>query len=283
MLRRLPTLLPRGRTLLIGMLLAGAALASLSVTRLALPPTAGVDAPFYSALLVVLGGSRGILAEILWWRIGDLQKKNRYAELVPLTDLLVALEPSSADARAYNAWNLAYNISVAHQDPEERWQWVCKGLDLLDRGLDIDPTSEILLRQLGWFWEDKIGGTNDTAAPYYRAHLHTRPLPPDADAFAARIRARPDWNNPHIRALYCYTRAGAPYDSLRVLTALLNHTDSPELIPFFTETVRAAHPLLAGPQLAQIRAFTQTLDRAFPNRPDLKALLQELTHDPSDW
>lgn len=273
----------RMRLLLTGALLALAALASLAVTRLAQPPTAGVDAPVYSALLVVLGGSRGILAEILWWRIGDLQKKNRYAELVPLTDLLVALEPSSADARAYNAWNLAYNISAAHRDPAERWQWVCKGLDLLERGLDISPASEVLLRQAGWFWEDKIGGSADTAAPYYRSRLSERPIPPDPDAFIRTIRTVPDWNDPYIRALYYYTRAAHPYDTLRVLTALLTRADTPALIPFFAETARAALPHLAGRQLSQIRTFTQTLDRAFPNHPDLKALLQELTHDPTDW
>lgn len=273
----------RIRLLATGALLALVAFASLGVTRFALPPTVGVDAPFYSALLVVLGGSRGILAEILWWRIGDLQKQNRYAELVPLTDLLVALEPSSADARAYNAWNLAYNISAAHQDPAERWQWVCKGLDLLERGLAIQPASGVLLRQAGWFWEDKIGGDNDSAAPYYRSRLAERPVPTTAaDGFAAQIGTEPDWNNPRVRALFYYTRAGDAYDTLRVLTAILTRADSPAFIPFYTETARAVLPELAAQQFAQIRAFTQTLDRAFPNRSDLQALLQELTHDSSD-
>ena len=109
---------------LVGVGLLGALALSGLATRRALPPTMGADSPMLSTLLVALGGSRGIIAEVLWWRIGDLQRQNRYAELVPLTDLLVTLEPSSPDVWAYNAWNLAYNISVMHQDPEDRWRWV---------------------------------------------------------------------------------------------------------------------------------------------------------------
>lgn len=272
---------PRVRMLVAGILLGAVALASFRVTRFAVPPSVGVDAPLYSAVLMVLGGSRGILAEILWWRIGDLQKQNRFAELVPLTDLLVALEPSSADARAYNAWNLAYNISVAHQDPAERWQWVSKGLDLLDRGLAIAPTSEVLLRQMGWFWEDKIGGDLDTAAAYYRTQVNTRPLPSDAAAFEATVQVKVDWNDPRVRALYWYLRANATYDTLRILTAILNRADSPEYIPFFVKIARRVLNDLAPQQVAQVRHVAEVLNRVFPNQTELVAFLQEFNYDSS--
>lgn len=275
------TRFPRARMLIAGILLGMLALASFRVTRFAVPPSVGVDAPFYSAVLMVLGGSRGIIAEILWWRIGDLQKQNRFAELVPLTDLLVALEPSSADARAYNAWNLAYNISVAHQDPAERWQWVCKGLDLLERGLDIAPTSEVLLRQMGWFWEDKIGGNLDTAADYYRTQIGTRAIPADAAAFETTCRVKADWNDPRVRALYWYSRAGATYDTLRVLTAILNWAETPEYIPLFVQVARQAIGDLAPQQVAQVRHVAASLNRAFPNQPELVLFLQELNYDSS--
>lgn len=271
----------RVRMLAVGILLGVFALGSFRVTQRAVPPSVGVDTPVYSAVLMVLGGSRGILAEILWWRIGDLQKQNRFAELVPLTDLLVALEPSSADARAYNAWNLAYNISVAHQDPEERWQWVSRGLDLLAHGLDILPTSEVLLRQMGWFWEDKIGGDLDTAAAYYRTRINTRPIPADAATFAQTIHVDVDWNDPRVHALYWYLRADATYDTLRILTAILNRAETPDYIPLFVKTARRVAGDLAPQQLAQVRHVAQSLNRVFPNQTALVAFLEEFNHDSS--
>lgn len=259
----------------VGAALLGALSLSGMATRRAVPPTSGADTPALSALLVALGGSRGVLAEILWWRIGDLQRQNRYAELVPLTDLLVTLEPSSPDVWAYNAWNLAYNISVMHQDPAERWRWVRRGIALLARGLRHAPTSQTLLRQMGWLFEDKLGGDLDTAAPYYRAHLGELGVPGDAGAFAARVGFRPDWSLPRTHALYWYLRSGHGPDTLRAATALLRQTGDPALIPFFAATARAVAPDLAPRQAEQQRAFARELLSAFPGDPDLEAFLKE--------
>lgn len=260
---------------LVGVGLLGALALSGLATRRALPPTMGADSPMLSTLLVALGGSRGIIAEVLWWRIGDLQRQNRYAELVPLTDLLVTLEPSSPDVWAYNAWNLAYNISVMHQDPEERWRWVRRGIDLLARGLRHAPTSQTLLRQMGWIFEDKLGGDLDTAAAYYRAHLGELGVPEDAEAFARHVGFRPDWSLPRTHALYWYVRSGHSLDTLRALTMLLRQTGDAALIPFFATTARIALPDLAPRQVEQQRAFIRSLLKAFPGQPDLEALLKE--------
>lgn len=265
----------RGVRWAVGVALLGALALSGLATRRAVPPAAGTDSPALSTLLVALGGSRGILAEVLWWRIGDLQRQNRYAELVPLTDLLVTLEPSSPDVWAYNAWNLAYNISVMHQDPAERWRWVRRGVGLLARALRHAPTSQTLLRQMGWFYEDKLGGDNDMAAAYYRAHLGELGVPRDAEAFAARVGIRPDWSLPRTHALYWYLRSGHGLDTLRATTALLRQTGDPALIPFFVSVARAALPDLAPAQARQQHDFARGLLRAFPNNSHLEAFLKE--------
>ena len=118
--------------------------ANVCFTRRAVLPTVGTDSPMLSAVLVAMGGSRGVVSEVLWWRIADLQRQNRYAELVPLTDLLVTLDPASADTWVYNAWNLTYNISAAHNDDAEKWRWVKRGIELLERGLRAAPQAEPL-------------------------------------------------------------------------------------------------------------------------------------------
>lgn len=266
-------------TWLLGAALAGGALASgLLLTRRAVPEAVGADSPALSALFVALGGARGVLSEILWWRIGDLQRQGRFAELVPLTDLLVTLDPASPDAWAYNAWNLAYNVSAAHYEPAERWRWVRRGLALLERGLRADPASEVILRQIGWIWEDKIGGPNDDAAPYYRRQAGTLPPPEGAEAFAGRLGGGADWGDPRVRALFWYDRARHPRDVLRATLTLLRGAPPQTLRArqaYLLAAARAAWPELAPSQAAQLRAFVQGLAEASPGDPALRAFLQE--------
>ena len=245
-------------------------------TRRAVLPTVGVDSPMLSAVLVAMGGSRGVISEVLWWRIAELQRQNRYAELVPLTDLLVALDPASADTWVYNAWNLTYNISAAHHDDAEKWRWVKRGIALLERGLRAAPQAQPVLRQLGWTFEDKIGGDADRAATYYRAHIMELPLPEDADAFAQRLGCTPDWANPRIRALYWYDRAAHPHDTLRTLLALFT-TGAPEaMVPYLVRTARHAWDDLADRQRAQVVAFLQQLYAAHPRLVEVGTFLQEV-------
>ncbi len=259
------------------LLLLGATVASgLWVTRRAMLPSVGVDSPAMATLLVMLGGSRGLLAEVLWWRVTELQSAGRYAELVPLTELLVTLEPTSEDAWIYNAWNLAYNVSAAHTAPADRWEWVVRGVNLLERGLRIQPQSEALLQQMGWMWEDKIGGHLDAAAPYYRAHCGEIALPEDWGAFEARVGAKPDGALPVARALYWYDRAGVGLHQLRALTQLLNVTREVGLIPYYVQCVRSAWSDLSDLQRNAVVRFTTGLAAAHPQMRQLTDLLEEI-------
>ncbi len=264
-------------TLFIILILLGATLFSgVFVTRRAMLPGVGVDSPAMSTLLVMLGGSRGLLAEILWWRVTELQSAGRYAELVPLTELLVTLEPTSEDAWVYNAWNLAYNVSVAHTDPADRWLWVKRGIVLLERGLRIQPFSKPLLQQMGWMWEDKIGGHLDVAAPYYQAHCTEIPLPDDWGIFEARIGTSVSGALPLARALYWYDRAEMSLHQLRVLTHLLNLTRNTALIPYYVTCVRTTFPELSDVQRTAVIRFTSGLATAHSEETILTDLLQEI-------
>ncbi len=274
----------RWTQLCIGLgLLFATVLSVVCFTRRAMPPTVGVDSPAVATTLVMLGGSRGILAEVLWWRISELQSQRRYAELVPLTDLLVTLEPTSEEAWAYNAHNLAYNISVAHEAPAERWEWVKRGIALLDRALRIQPTSQKLLTEMGGFWEDKIGSNRDRAAAYYRAHTMDIPPPPDAETFEARVGLPIDWANPHHRALYWYDRSGDAYRCLRVTLGVVGQATDAGPLPYYVQTVRNAWPHLSDRDRPFVLEYTRQLFVRYPHSTELKHLLQELGHDSYHW
>ena len=121
---------------------------------------------------VVLGGFRGLMADILWLRASELQDQGRYFELVQLANWIAALEPRSAEIWSYHAWNMAYNVSIMMADPEDRWRWVQNGLRLLrDKGLKYNPGDPRLCVEIGWLYQYKIGSSMDDAHRYYRRRL----------------------------------------------------------------------------------------------------------------
>jgi hypothetical protein len=245
------------------------------MTRQAVLPTVGTDSPLLSAVFVAMGGARGIIFEVLWWRISELQRQDRYAEVMPLTDLLVTLDPASPDTWVYNSWNLAYNVSAAHHDDADRWHWVKQGVELLERGLRITPKATPILRQLGWTFEDKIGRDSDYSAPYYRNHLSELAPPADTVLFATRLGIVPDWNNAQIRALYWYDRASDVTGQLRVMVGMLAENPQRDLMPYFLSTASANWDRLLERQQTQIYGFLQHLNKTHPQWTEVAAFLQE--------
>jgi hypothetical protein len=125
--------------------------------------------PLVAFTTVALGGFRGLVADILWLRSARLQEEGRYFELVQLADWITKLEPRFTSVWAYHAWNLAYNISVLLERPEERWRWVRHGIHLLrDEGLRYNPGDARLLYELGWLFQHKVGGDMDSAHLFYK-------------------------------------------------------------------------------------------------------------------
>lgn len=118
---------------------------------------------------VALGGFRGVIADALWFRADRLQDERRFVELVQLADWITALDPANEEAWVFHAWNMAYNVSFLLSRPDDRWRWVEGGISLLrDRGVPLNPSSAEIRRNLGWFFQHKVGMEGDPASPFYR-------------------------------------------------------------------------------------------------------------------
>ena len=128
--------------------------------------------PGLNIVMVGLGGFRGLVAEALWFRVSRLQMEGRYLELVQLANWITMLDPKASEGWVFNAWNLAYNISVMMNRPEDRWRWVQNGIALLrDEALRFNPHDARLYRELSWMYQHKIGEDLDSAHVYYKVHL----------------------------------------------------------------------------------------------------------------
>lgn len=224
------------RSVILGMsLLVAAALgAAASQVFLARSRRARLEAeaPGYSARtppgaeLVVagLGGFRGLIAEVVWFRADRLQDSGNYVELAQLSAWLTFLEPRTPEVWSYAAWNLAYNISAMMSTPADRWRWVEAGLKLLrDDGLRINPNDPALHRELAWMFLAKIGGPVDDAHAFYEARWRTAvesarmtgnwsPLAMETNRMAAvdADYGRQDWTRPVASAIY-WAAKGLPH------------------------------------------------------------------------
>jgi hypothetical protein len=125
--------------------------------------------PVLAFTTVALGGFRGLIANVLWIRANQLQQDGKYFELVQLADWITKLQPRSAAVWRYQAWNMAYNVAVKFKDPEDRWRWVRRGIELLrDEGLAYNPRSTELHHELAWYFQNKLGYVLDDTHAYYK-------------------------------------------------------------------------------------------------------------------
>lgn len=125
--------------------------------------------PLIAFTHIALGGFRGIAADLLWLRAIEMQDRGQFIELVTLADWITKLQPRMPAIWSFQAWNLAFNVSVMFERPEDRWRWVQHGIRLLrDEGLRYCPGQPRLYEELVWLFFFKIGEDLDEAHRHYK-------------------------------------------------------------------------------------------------------------------
>jgi len=130
--------------------------------------------PSLAFATVAMGAFRGLVVDVLWMRADKLKEQGQFFDAKQLAEWITTLQPRFASVWDFQSWNMAYNISVAipATQPEERWRWVKNGYELLrDQGIELNPTSILLYRQLAFIFQHKIGGVSDDAHKYYKLQL----------------------------------------------------------------------------------------------------------------
>lgn len=220
-----------------------------------------------------LGGFRGILSEIVWFRADRLQNEGRYAEMAQLANLLTTLEPHTPEVWTYAAWNLAYNISVMMPTAEDRWRWVESALKLLrDDGLRLNPRSPELHRELAWLFLSKIGGRIDEASPVYsrlwtgnvdaaKGDWTELKMEPSLVSYIDRFYGKQDWRDPKSSALYWAHKglalkpSGVVRAELRQVqyqTLMMQSLENPSVAPKALQAMRDAYTEMPSQSLKDL-------------------------------
>lgn len=104
---------------------------------------------------LVLGGFRGIAADLLWLNIEDYWHKGYTYKLLPLFESVAWLQPRYITVWAVGGWHMAYNIYASLKDPAEQKYWYNQGTSFLKKGIAHNPEQYDLYFELGWTYYNK--------------------------------------------------------------------------------------------------------------------------------
>jgi len=140
--------------------------------QLVIDPDSLQNIPPDIELLTKMGTFRALAIDIAFIRLERLKQEDKFFELMQLSEWLCKLAPRYPSIWQYAAWNQAYNISVAQYAPEARWKWVNNGIHILrDQGIQYNPKSIGLYKELAWTYWHKIGDFLDDHHWEYKMEL----------------------------------------------------------------------------------------------------------------
>jgi tetratricopeptide (TPR) repeat protein len=115
---------------------------------------------------VILGGFRGVAADILWLRTDMYFHMGQWYKVLPLYRTITFLQPHFIQAWSVAGWHMAYNIYHEARD-EDKLKWLEAGLDFLKEGIINNPGRYELYFETGWTYFHKAQNY-DEAIKYFR-------------------------------------------------------------------------------------------------------------------
>ena len=112
--------------------------------------------------LALLGGARGMAANYLWSKAEGLKKAQEWDELKSTIDFITRLQPHFLSVWTFQGWNLAYNVSVEWDAPEDKYDWIKQGIKFLQEGVRKNSRSPDLQWDTAWTYYHKLGFADET-------------------------------------------------------------------------------------------------------------------------
>jgi len=130
--------------------------------------------PSLAFATIAMGAFRGLVVDVLWMRADRLKEAGQFFDARQLAEWITTLQPRFGAVWVFQAWNMAYNISVTipKTQPDQRWHWVKNGYELLrDKGIYSNPRDIQLYHELARIFQHKIGSVSDDAHKYYKLQM----------------------------------------------------------------------------------------------------------------
>jgi hypothetical protein len=106
---------------------------------------------------MALGGFRGLLADILWFKAQTQQESAQYYNLKLMCELIQKLQPTFTQIHSFQAHNMGYNLANRAESCEDKWFWIVSGIATLERGVERTRQNFSMWFELGWMYFDRLG------------------------------------------------------------------------------------------------------------------------------
>jgi hypothetical protein len=121
-----------------------------------------VDTGSFVLKLFLLGGFRGMAANVLWTRAIDFQKVQEWDKLKVTVDMITKLQPHFLSIWTFQSWNLTYNVSVEWDAPEDKYEWIKRGILFVQEGVRKNQKSPDLIWDTAWYYYHKLGFSDES-------------------------------------------------------------------------------------------------------------------------
>ena len=121
-----------------------------------------IDTGSFMLKLALLGGARGVAANVLWIRAEELKRAHEWDRLKATIDLITKLQPHFLSVWTFQGWNLAYNVSVEWDAPEDKYDWIKQGIKFLKEGVAKNGKSPDLVWDTAWTYYHKLGFSDES-------------------------------------------------------------------------------------------------------------------------
>jgi hypothetical protein len=133
-----------------------------------------VDTGSFVLKLFLLGGFRGMAANVLWTRAIDFQKVQEWDRLKVTVDMITKLQPHFLAIWTFQSWNLTYNVSVEWDAPEDKYEWIKSGIKFVQDGVSKNKKSPDLIWDTAWYYYHKLGFSDCSMTTRTRASRRAR-------------------------------------------------------------------------------------------------------------
>lgn len=145
-----------------------------------------------SAAQVSLVGFRGVVVTLLWKHAIDKQKRGEYHDMELAARMVSRMQPHFIEPWIFQAWNIAYNVSVENDKLGDQYFYIARGIGLLAEGDRINTRlhrrggvqfrvgSPDIRYQLAFYYQNKFTVSDKVATLRSLAQLSCIP-PADRD------------------------------------------------------------------------------------------------------
>jgi hypothetical protein len=121
-----------------------------------------IDTGSFMVKLAMIGGFRGIVANWLWTQSIELQKQHEWDKLMASVEMITKLQPHFLSICTFQGWNLAYNVSVEWDSPDDKYTWIKKGINFLREGVSKNQKKSDLIWDTAWTYYHKLGMADES-------------------------------------------------------------------------------------------------------------------------